>query len=894
MTTNYPDGSFRRSIFRRTLILITLCTFLYASPFGLPAKELPLNAIVVYQNASAWTYLQASDVQFNAKIEMKDCGSEQSIDKSSYGKLPKIRISAPASLEVLDNGSLRYTKDNTSTCVVPDNLKFEKNSSFTPGQLAGKSSLDGRAIGSASSLPAFKPGMLIVFVSAPDAEYAEFLLASRASQIALWDAYLAKYPSATHTKEAKLSFTQFLVGQSRAHLQLYTSPESQASPAYAELKTATQLAFKANSILPGDAETKSVNEEVAVATDAIVKKGDAELLGYQQAISAKTSGYEHLRTANQLLQELREIDPQNPSVMKFEADATKETNTYESAIHSAQNLTSSHHVDDAMKAVSPYLSFLSEDPRIAEVVNSAFAAHFSKGKSFADSNNWEEASREFDLAEKIKPSPESAAALTNAKKELVKANNKIAAETALRQSKDFATQSDFISAYEVLDNLPPDQRALVDADRTALGPMYVTSASQAAQLIQKAHDPLRGVPDEKEIEKAYGYLDRAFAIDGQPALKERRDDLADKLSQYYLEQAVRYISKPMGSGVCLGWSYLEKAMPYKAGNLEALRDEQTKSSATYQMRSRLSIRVEFRDQTSRRDSIGFAEQLADAIATGLENSGVPVKIVRPGDNPVVEPNFSLVGDVVDHRKNSSTHSDPKDSKYRAGEEQVPNDQWNAANREYEAAKLELDSARSVVQGATARGKKKEISEAEEKVKAAEQKVNADLEKLDSIPKSTMKDIVKPYSYTEKTLKLSATVELRYRIVDSGGQIIETSQPIKGSNAQIVTILENVKPEDTENVKEQGNVPDENEFLIDVENGTRDSLIKAARASVQRLPEQILARAQSQEREGNPDAAAENYILYLNSTPTLSTPERTQAESFLYQQFNIRQKYGASF
>ena len=894
MKTDFSNHSIARTISRWALVLIALCVFQSTSPFRLPAKELPLNAIVVYQNASAWTYVQASDVQLNAKIEMKDCGNEQTIDKSAYGKLPKIRLSAPATLEVLANGSLRYTKDNSSTCVVPDNLKFEKNASFTPAQLASRSSLDGKLAGAASSLPAFKPGMLIVFVSAPDAEYAEFLLASRASQTSVWDAYLAKYPSAPHTKDAKLLFTHFLAKQSRAHLELYKGSESLASPAYAELKTATQLAFKANSILPADSETKSVNEEVAAATDAIAKKGNAELASYQEALSAKTAGYEHLRTANQLLQLLREIDPQNPSVVKFDTDTTKETNTYESAIHTAQNLISSHHVDDALKTVAPYLSFLAEDPRIAEVVNSSYSAHFNKGKSLADSNNWAEASREFDIANNIKPSPESASALANAKEELEKANNIAAAEAALRQSKEYASQSDFISAYEVLDNLPPDERILVDADRTALSPTYVTSASQVAQQIQKAHDPIRGVPDEKEIEKAYGYLDRAYAIDGQPALKERRDDLADKLSAYYLQEAVRYISKPMGSGVCIGWSYLEKAMPYKASNVEAVRDEQTKTSATYQMRSRLSIRVEFRDQTSRRDSIGFAEQLADAIATGLENSGLPVKIVRPGDNPIVEPNFSLVGDVVDHRKNSSTHSDSKDSKYRAGEEPVPNDQWNAANREYEAAKLELESARSVVQGATARGKKKEIADAEEKVKAAEKKVNADLEKLDSIPKTTIRDIIKPYSYTEKKLQLSATVELRYRILDSGGQIIETSQPIKGSNAQTVTILDNVKPEDTENVKEQGNIPDENEFLIDVENGTRDSLIKAARASVQRLPEQILAHAQLQEREGNPDAAAESFILYLNSTPPASTPERIQAESFLNQQFNIRLKYGTSF
>src|SRR5271154_867433 len=237
--------------------LLALCLCASALTLRLSAKEAPLNAIIVYQNASAWTYMQASDVELNAKIEVRDCGNEQSIDKSKYGKLLKIRISPPSSLEVLADGSLRYTKNNSSTCVVPDNLKFEKNSGLTPGELASKSALGGRPIGSATALPALKPGMLIVFVSAPDAEYAEFLLASRASEIALWDAYLAKYPSAAHTEEAKLSFTHFLAKQSRAHLELYKTSESQASPAYAELKTAAQLAFKAKSILPADAESQS-------------------------------------------------------------------------------------------------------------------------------------------------------------------------------------------------------------------------------------------------------------------------------------------------------------------------------------------------------------------------------------------------------------------------------------------------------------------------------------------------------------------------------------------------------------------------------------------------------------------------------------------------------------
>jgi hypothetical protein len=874
------------------MVLTTLLSF--AMCVDLWAKETPLTAIVVYQNASGWAYVQASDVLINGRAEMRDCGNTQGIDKSTYVKLPKIRLNPGGSLEVQGDGTLKYKMENTATCVVPDNLKFEKGGSFTAAQLDGRASLDGKPIGSASGLPPLKPGMLIVFVSSPDPEFAEFLMANRASQTSLWDAYLAKYPTAAHSQQAKTSFAHLLAKQSRQHFDLYKSSESSSSPAYAELQTAKQLAVKANSISPADPDVKSINTLVASAVDAITNKGVGELDDYRQALAGKTPGYEHLLTANRLLDELKKIDPQNAPILRFEENTRKQTDSYESDIRSAQNLISSNQVDDALKVVKPYLAFLSEDPRIATIVNSAYTFHLNKGNNLSASNNWDDASREFEIANKIKPSSEAASAIANAKKELQMAKNKADADAALQQSREYASQNQVIAAYEVLWNLPPDQRSFVASDIETLAPSYAKSASQAAQQIAKAHDPIRGLNDEKEIEKAYAYLDRAYAIDAQPAFKEREEDLGDRLSDYDLQQARRYIAKPLGSGVCIGWSYLEKALQYKASNLDAVRDEEKKAEGTYNIRSSLSIRVEFRDQTSRRESAGFADQLADAIATQLENSGVPVKVIRPGDNPIVEPNFQLVGDVVQHVKNVSSNSVSKDSKYRASEELVVNEQWRAANRDYDTAKMELDTARAELEGAMARGKKSEIKDAESKRKEAELKVSAAREKLDSIPQNTTKDVIKPYSYTEKTIRFSAIVELRYHINGPGGETIEASKPILGSNSQTITVLENVKPEDTENVKVQNNMPDENELFTKVEDSTRDELIVAARASVQRLPAKIFTDAQRDERDGDFDAAGENYILYLNSSSSAETSERAQAESFLFEHFNIRRKYGAAF
>jgi hypothetical protein len=310
------------------------------------------------------------------------------------------------------------------------------------------------------------------------------------------------------------------------------------------------------------------------------------------------------------------------------------------------------------------------------------------------------------------------------------------------------------------------------------------------------------------------------------------------------------------------------------------------------MRSRLSIRVVFRDQTSRRDSAGFADQLADAIATGLETSGLPVRVIRPGDTPAFEPNFQLIGDVLDHHRTEVPTSVPKDSTYRAGEQDIPNEVWNLANRDYESASLALQTDQVSLQGTIGKGKKKDIEDATDKVTADEKKVRDAHAKLDSIPKTLPSDIIKPYTYTEKTVDLSAGVQLQYRINDSLGNSVEPSHPVSKENGEKFTILENVKPEDTSGVKESGTVPDDLQFLTDVENGVRDDLTKAVRESAAGLPAKVYAQAQKQAADGDNDGAAESYILFLNSTPPTDTPERQTAQKFLINQFNI-QGVGAS-
>lgn len=117
--------------------------------------------------------------------------------------------------------------------------------------------------------------------------------------------------------------------------------------------------------------------------------------------------------------------------------------------------------------------------------------------------------------------------------------------------------------------------------------------------------------------------------------------------------------------------------------------------------------------------------------------------------------------------------------------------------------------------------------------------------------------------------------------------MESPVPISKELSQKYVVLENVKPEDTEGVKAQGTIPDEIQFLTDVENIARDLLLKAVRESVAKFPEKILEQARKRTESGDLDGAAESYILYLNATSAEPNPKREQAERFLREQYNIR-------
>ena len=482
---------------------------------------------------------------------------------------------------------------------------------------------------------------------------------------------------------------------------------------------------------------------------------------------------------------------------------------------------------------------------------------------------------------------ESATALKQAQAQYVSTRNHAAADFAIRQSAAYEQDKQYIEAYEVLADLPEAQRALVTSQMQALEANYVKSASDRAKQLKDAHVPIQGKADEIGVQKAYDYLRRASSLQPDDQnLKLRLELMSLALSDYYVAQGKKYLAKPLGSGVGVAWLYLTEAQQYQSNPREDVSEERTKNSAIHNIRSTLSIKVVFRDQTSRRDSAGFADQLSDSIAAGLETTALPVRIIRAADPTPVDPNFHLIGDVLEHRLVPKVTVDSIDSEFRAVEREVQNDEWNKSNRDYEAASMELQKQQKVLEGAQAHGKKKEIADANTAVEDAQKKVEEAHRKLDAIPKTILSDVVKPYSYTRKTIDLSAVVDVRFRIIDNNGNTIATSPSVKKEAQKQFIVLENVKPEDTKGVKQAGSPPDKAQFLTDVEIADQIALIKEVKEKIGTLPSKILAVARKRVMDGDVDGAAEAYILYLNSTPDTPTSERLEAKKFLREQFNM--------
>ncbi|MGH9500483.1 MAG: hypothetical protein ACRD3L_15180 [Terriglobales bacterium] len=876
----------------RTIVVSCLVGFLAASA---TAKDAPLNAIVLYDSTQGAAYVQITGLTLNGKTEVRTCDPTAKLDKSSYGRASKMQMKGATSLERTSEGVLMMTWDQQTICILPGNLRLENKKEYTPADLADQAVLQGNvasvSAGQPSQIPILKPGVRLQFVAAPDTELAEYLRAQRAKSIAVWQEFLAHYAASFHAADARKSLADLFEQSAETAFEQYR--KAPGFPNSAVLKQAHQQAEQALRAVPSLPAAVKLLAQIRAELDVLTAADRVELLAYRKALLVQSAGYSHLTSARKEDDQIIDVDTNYVPALELQSDLIKEASRMDSTLQSAEALLGAKRYDDALLTLGPYRPFAGESPRVEAIVNAVYAYHLTRAREFAAQPDWEKATPEFRQAVETRPdNQEAKAALKDAEIQLTNTRNRDAAAHAVEASKTYAEQKQFIDAYDVLANLSEPQRALVKDQMDAVKTDYVAAAVQRAQSLQEVHIPIKGRADEDAVRQAYELLTRAGALTDDQSIQLKLDLLSGKISDYYLEQAKHYLEKPLASGVGLGWCYLGEAQRFKA-NLSEAKDQMTRYQSAYQMRAKLSIGVAFRDQTSRRESVGFADQLADAIATDLESSGLPTKVVRQtaenaaaADANTVQPLFLLMGEINEHRISKTPALETMQSKYRVGIREVRNEAWLKASRAYESAQEAVRNAQRDYDAALGRKKKKEIETAKDALTAAQKQAETARAQMDTVEQTRPEDVIEPYNYSKTTVDLGGVIELAFRIVDSGGNLVEPNTPLKQESHKTYVLLENVKPEDTAGVRAQTATPDELAFMTDLETQSRNALIKIVHEKFVHLPEKILEEARKRAKGNDLEGAAEEYVIYLNATSNADSPAREEAVRFLRGNFNV--------
>ena len=863
------------------------------------AKAPELSAIEVYPVGDSQAYVQISGFALNGKSEVHLCGGAQTISKGNYSKLQKIELAAGMSLERKKDGILLLSHEGKQECIVPGNLKLEKAEGETPAQLAERAELSGqiasKSVSTTEGIPRLTPGVKIVLVATLDTELAEFLMAERAGTIASWRAYLGKYPAGQHAGQAKAALSVLYVQDGQLALAAYQASLKASKPDYDKLQKAKFALDSAMASAPSNPATDALAQGIKQEAKALNSKGQSEIAQYQKALANQTSGYSHLLDAEDLYRIMLNLDQKAPETLSLGDACKKQTDFRDERFVKFQENLTANRPDEAYEAIKPFIPFAQEYPRVQKALDALYSYHVDQGKKDAEKNDPQGEVSEFKKAAAVESTPEIKPMIEAAEEQAKISADSAAVTMALNKSHGAEDDKDYFKAYEVLYALTPSQRKMAPvAERLdALKDRYVSEALKRAAELQRTYTSIKNVSDERGVQSAYNLYSNCYAITENPNLQEHIRSLGDDLSDYYLTQAKHFVGLPAGTGVNVGWYYMLKALQLTPSNVSDIHAEMNAAKAAHDLRSRLSISASFVDRTSTPEGVNFAARLSDYLAAGLETSSAdPVRVVRPDELPGVPANFSLTGEVLQNAVSTTPGEKiTKSSMYRT-EQELISPEWSAANRAYENANLSLQTAQQALSGAMAGHKKKQIADAKRQADDAEKKVEEARDKRDALQRSSPQETGLPYSYTEQVHRFTATVELQFVIKNTTGNTIGPPVKVPGSKDQTYTKLEGVKDSDTMGVHVDGEVPTPTQFLGEADTEVSGQVLKQAREAIASLPAAVLKAADNDAAEGDNDGAAEQYMLYLNSTEAAETPERKRAQKFLLDTYNF-QSYGES-
>ncbi len=863
----------------------------------LQSADQRLTAVVLYEGSRGPAYAVVSDLTLNEKREVYVCDGFPTLDKDQYRRLPKVPLMEAGSLRRAPGGSLVMATARGDQCVVPLNLKLEGKA---PYQLAGlvertllKGTLVGRSSNSDAVLPAFRAVTEIHFTAAWDSDLAEFLRSRSVQSVALWKDYVRQFGQGPRGAEARRSLAKLLSGDAEREMAVFReSSRTAAKPSYEPLRRSLALAQEALQIHPGSGEAAALRDQIHKQLGGMLASARLSVEAFRKSLAEQTPGYTRLQEALSRLEDVRSIDPMFAGAEAVFVEARELAASLEQAVSSAEALGASRRFDEAYRAIARYRQYSGEFPRIENIVQRAFQFRRDKARALVESSQWEAAAQELRAALAYKQDAETTRTLATVESELAKARDRERAEEALELSQRFAGQRKFIEAYDTLAGLTDNQRAYIGDQLSALQPSYRQDLLARAQQLVRLHLPIRGVADQQGARQAYEYLRVASELEEEDVVQVRMDVLGERISQDYLERAKELFAKPRGSGAGLGWHLLLEAQRFQP-DAAAVRDLLIQYAPIYETRGKLSVGIQLRDLTSRRDSLGFADQLADTVAAGLEASGLPgIKIAGRSNQPAAggelrqDANFLLLGDILQHQLLRKVDVQGVASRYRASQREIKNPAWVQANNQVQELERSYQVAREVHQSRIGAMNRREAEASQSNVEQLRTRAEAARGQMQRLDENLLQDVILPYNYTKRTIMLTATVEIAFRLAEPSAAVSQPPQTVRAQVPKQFILQEDVSPHDVEGVVAKGSLPDENQLLAEAERDTQAQLMAKLVEQMRQAPAGLLAEARRLVAAGDLPGAAEKYIQYVNSTEPRETPERNEALGYLQKEFGL--------
>ena len=127
--------------------------------------------------------------------------------------------------------------------------------------------------------------------------------------------------------------------------------------------------------------------------------------------------------------------------------------------------------------------------------------------------------------------------LQNARQQLQESTDKAAIAFATTSSTSAEEDKDYVKAYEVLADLTPAQRKAVAERMDSLKDRMLRQLLTRARELDRINNPIKGVGNERGVQRAYELLSRCYALTNDPSMEDRMEVLGGRLGDYYLQRA---------------------------------------------------------------------------------------------------------------------------------------------------------------------------------------------------------------------------------------------------------------------------------------------------------------------------------------------------------------------